>query len=261
MRAKGIDISHWQETFKYVGQIDFIIQKVTEGWSWTDPKFEEFLPEVKKVPIRGAYHYYLTSLDPVLQACHFHKTVKDHGYHFLAVDYEKANNNLNKAGAENLKKFWDKLQTLTDLPVLLYVSPYIYRDNLCAFDKFWETVPLWIAHWNGQDPETGEPNVFDGWGWVIWQYASDIVDKDVYNGPVEKMRKWLKLDTEEDMEVKKWYQSKTLWFFVLSLIVSVAGYFGFADFHPSAGQEELIGIIISVMGILLRAFTNKGVEL
>ena len=130
MRAKGIDLSHWQGSFTYQGNIDFIIQKATEGWSWTDPKFEEFLPEVKKVPIRGAYHYFRTGFDAVAQAAHFWKTVKDHDFHFLVVDYESTNNILDRPGAENLLKFWDKLGTLTDLPIVLYTNAYVLRDNL-----------------------------------------------------------------------------------------------------------------------------------
>jgi hypothetical protein len=61
--------------------------------------------------------------------------------------------------------------------------------------------------------------------------------------------------------MKKFYQSKTFWFFVLSLVVSVAGLFGFADYQPSPQQAEIAGIIVSVVGILLRFFTEKPVEL
>jgi hypothetical protein len=61
--------------------------------------------------------------------------------------------------------------------------------------------------------------------------------------------------------MKKWYQSKTLWFFVLTLIVSVAGLFGFGDFHPSGDQAEIIGVVVSIAGILLRIISHQGIDL
>lgn len=262
MRAKGIDISHWQDSFTYNGQIDFVIQKATEGWSWTDPKFEEFLPEVQKVPIRGAYHYFMTALDPLSQARHFYETTKDKGFHFLAVDYEQYSNTLDRTGEAKLSRFWENLKKLTDLPLVLYTSPYILRDRLMAFNPVWGERKLWIAHWNGQDPESGSPTVFDASGWLLWQYTNDPIDKNVYNGTVEQMLEWLDPQPEESdpVEPKKWYESKTLWFFILTLIVSVAGLFGFADFELSPGQAEIIGVIISIIGVLLRAFTKQGVK-
>ena len=222
VRARGVDISHYQEGFKYDKKYDFVVQKATAGWSWTDPDFEVLLPEVMKAPIRGAYHYFLTGLDPIAQAAHFWATVKDHDYHFLAVDYESRNNNLNQAGEENLFRFWHKLQTLTNMPVLLYSNPYTLKDNLFPYNDFWKGVPLWVGHWNGQDPDTGEPETY-GPNWTIWQYGSDTIDHNVFHGTLEEMQEWADLEQEEEMEAKKWYQSKTLLFFILTLIVLVAG--------------------------------------
>ena len=220
------------------------------------------LPEVRKAPVRGAYHYFLTALDPIAQATHFWATVKDQGYHFLAVDYEGNNNNLDRAGQEKLKRFIMKLRSLTDMYILLYTSPYIFRDNVQLWEpEFWNAVPLWLAHWNGQDPQNGSPSLLEAPGWILWQYTSDPLDQNVFNGDVEDLRAWVNLDQEEDMENKKWYESRTLWFFILTLLVSVAGLFGFAEFELDPGQAELIGVIVSVIGVILRAFTKQGIEL
>jgi GH25 family lysozyme M1 (1,4-beta-N-acetylmuramidase) len=269
MRARGMDISHYQGDFKYKGNRDFIIIKATEGWSWTDPRFEEYLPEVQRVPIRGAYHYFRTGMDPLAQADFFWRTVKDHGFHFLAVDYEKTNNTLDEDGELNLWAFWLKLASLSNIPVVLYTSPYIFRDNLCKHNKGWESVPLWMAHWNGLDQENGSPTVFDASGWLLWQWtnaglgsmfgvSSDTVDLDVYNGTVEEMRvRFIK----ENVMPKKAWTSKTIIFFILSILVAVAGYFGFADFQLSGDQAEILTIIVSVIGIILRFITKEPVEL
>jgi hypothetical protein len=61
--------------------------------------------------------------------------------------------------------------------------------------------------------------------------------------------------------MKKWYQSKTIWFFALSLLVAIAGMFGFGDFHPSADQAEIIGVVVAIAGILLRIISHQGIDL
>ena len=52
-------------------------------------------------------------------------------------------------------------------------------------------------------------------------------------------------------------ESKTIVFFVLALIVSVAGYFGFADFIPEEAFGEVGVAVISIVGIILRLLTSK----
>jgi lysozyme len=211
MRATGIDISRYQGKFTYQNNHDFIIVKATEGTTWVDPEFENNLPEVQKVPIRGAYHYFRTEYDPIAQAEHFYNTTKDKGFHFLCVDYEGYNNVLNQEGLTNLGMCFAELESLVN-PVFLYTSPYIYRDNILAYDNIWIYVPLWMAHYNGQDPQTGAPQT---WGndWKMWQYSADgngkgaeygvqsaDVDLNVYNGTVEEMKEWLGLGGEPPVE-------------------------------------------------------------
>uniref|UniRef100_A0A6M3ITZ7 Holin n=1 Tax=viral metagenome TaxID=1070528 RepID=A0A6M3ITZ7_9ZZZZ len=63
------------------------------------------------------------------------------------------------------------------------------------------------------------------------------------------------------MQIKKFYISKTLIFFGLTLLVSVAGAFGFADFQVNTEQAEIIGIVVSVVGIVLRFLTKQPIGL
>jgi lysozyme len=202
MRARGIDLSHWQGSFRDPGNLDFVIVKATEGIGYIDELFEASLPEVQKVPIRGAYHYFKTSDDGVAQAEHFHNVVRGRGFHFLVVDYESHGNTLDAAGEARLRACWNHLRTLTDRTIVLYTSPYVYRDSLCAYSGLWKDVTLWMAHYNGQDPETGSPTVFEASEWMLWQYlstgkgadygvSSRYVDLNVYHGTVEEMRERL----------------------------------------------------------------------
>ena len=274
MRAKGIDISHWQGMFKDQGNIDFIIIKATEETEWIDPDFENHIVEAETVPIRGAYHYFRTAYNPFLQAIHFYETTKKRGFHFLAVDYEKTNNTLDWAGENNFKKFWDYLHDLTSLPVVLYTSPYIFRDNLCAYNVYWKDVPLWMAHYNGLDPQNAAPTVFGASGWLLWQYSctgkggsygveSTYVDENVFNGTIEEMNNLMGiiLPIPGEDQMSKWYASKTLWFSVLFGLVNLAGIFGYGDFTPSPEVVQYVGIAVSVIGaivgVVVKYFENK----
>ena len=60
--------------------------------------------------------------------------------------------------------------------------------------------------------------------------------------------------------MKKWYESKTLWFIALFALVQVAGLFGYADFSPDSNVEEYINLGVSVIAAILRLVTVKPVE-
>ena len=203
MRATGIDISKWQTSFEPQGNIDFIIQKVSEGLA-KDALYDELLPSVRTIERRGGYHYFRTEVDPIAQAEFFFNAQAGQGFKWLAVDYEKANNVLDEMGAINAETFYSRLRTLTEKPILLYTSPYTFRDNLHAYNPVWEVVPLWMAHYNNQDIETGQPET---WGndWLFWQYTNEgtgseygvgstYVDLNVFNGTVAELDDWLGIE-------------------------------------------------------------------
>jgi len=60
--------------------------------------------------------------------------------------------------------------------------------------------------------------------------------------------------------MKKFYQSKTFWFFLLSLVVAIASAFGYADFVPEEAFGEVGVAIISVLGIVLRLISVKVID-
>ena len=269
-RARGIDISKWQIYFNFKDNLDFVIIKASEGL-YPDPKFDELAGHASDVPLRGAYHYYRTSEDPIAQADYFLDMVADKGFHFLAVDYETTGNDLDKQGAFNLLRMLKHLRRVQDLPVLIYTSPYCYRDNVTLWDEAFDTFPLWVARWKFSDADVADPTagILDR-SWDLWQWSSDgcgamfgvgseRVDLDVYNGSVEQMQEWL--NPIEETEMKKWYQSRTLWFSILFALVNVAGIFGFAEFVPGDEIVQYVNIGVSVIVALLRVFTNQALEL
>lgn len=62
------------------------------------------------------------------------------------------------------------------------------------------------------------------------------------------------------MDKKPW-TSKTFWFFLLYLVLNVAGLLGYAEFMPTDDQAEIVGIIVAAAGLILRFLTNRGVSL
>jgi len=60
------------------------------------------------------------------------------------------------------------------------------------------------------------------------------------------------------MNTKPWYQSKTLWFNVLTLVVAVAAGFGFAEFEPNQEVITIAGGVVALVNLALRLwFTDK----
>lgn len=60
---------------------------------------------------------------------------------------------------------------------------------------------------------------------------------------------------------KKWYESKTVWFNVVALIVAVAQYFGYKDFPPDPNIGAYALTIVTLANLILRAVTSKKVTL
>jgi len=61
------------------------------------------------------------------------------------------------------------------------------------------------------------------------------------------------------MNSKAWFESKTVVFNLLALLVAVATAFGFADFVPDTWVETAAIAIISTVNLFLRFQTSKPV--
>ena len=59
---------------------------------------------------------------------------------------------------------------------------------------------------------------------------------------------------------KPFYKSKTFWFNVLFLVVSIAEAFGYADFVPGGDVQNLAVGLIAVVNILLRFVTREPIH-
>jgi hypothetical protein len=55
---------------------------------------------------------------------------------------------------------------------------------------------------------------------------------------------------------KDWYKSKTLWFGILFGLVQVAGLLGFKTYQPNADTNEIVGIVVAIIIVVLRKLTT-----
>lgn len=207
MRAIGIDISKWDISFnpdKAVEPIDFVIQRTGYGMM-TDRAFDTLYPGVLKVPIRGAYHYLSTGSPWQAQADKFISLVGERKYHFYACDFESAYNAMSVKFSMEANQWMDYVARKTGKLVLLYTNPSLYDEFAWHYCFGW---PLWIAqYWLFPSPNKNPGMPKRRKDWNIYQYSADnngkskaygcganSVDIDVYNGTVDEMRAWLKID-------------------------------------------------------------------
>ena len=164
-RAIGIDISHHQDTFTNLGNLDFIIARTSNG-TRKDTKYLTFLPEIKKTERRGTYHYYRTNLveHPMYeQAELFLGLSEGHGMRMIGIDYERSDyddNQINQSTALHLYGFCMYImQNSPGKRVLLYTSIYTWRDVLLPMQGRdteygvidWYTFDIWLPRYGWAD--------------------------------------------------------------------------------------------------------------
>jgi len=208
IRAVGIDISKWQGAFDDQGNIDFIIQKVSEGLAY-DSRYWDMLPDVQEIDRRGGYHYFRTAVSPYDQANFFNAGQGGQGFKFLVMDWEGRNNVMDEKGMDALWIFYCELRPLTTKPIWLYCTEYAFRD-LLDHNPGWIEVPFMVARYPGGDvdPQTDEPLFLDmeDVTWIAWQWeadgngkgeeygvSSEDIDMDVFNGTVEELDEHLNI--------------------------------------------------------------------
>ena len=214
MNAKGIFISEYQNSFTFLNNIDYIWQRVTDGMV-TDAEYFAMLPEVKKVPIRGAVHNYRVHRGWKEQADNFLWTM-DSCFQMIAGDYEDSP--LTEQSAIDFWNFLHYLREESGMPIVFYSSAARIKNCLNAFNGVetvygkmdWEAFPLWIARYHTGD----EPNlVYDDETihdtWHFWQPCCEVagsdygcgslrVCEDVFNGDVQDLQDWVGGFEEED---------------------------------------------------------------
>ena len=209
-RAHGIDISKWNSTFRLPTNppfpVDFVVQRASYAMR-KDERFDEFKQQVLAAPISGAYHYFSSGANWLDQAKLFLALVGDK-YDMLVWDVEPAYNKVDAVFFNGALNAIDYVAAQTCKKVLLYTNPTTYRPMEAAVGVTkLKNYSLWLAQYYYFPSPTKDPNMSGMLRktWDMWQYSargkgaeygvgSASVDLNVYNGTLEEMKYWLKID-------------------------------------------------------------------
>lgn len=168
----GVDLSSWDPLVNWAmlkaGGCALIVLKATEGITLQDKSFGINWPAAKinKV-IRGAYHFFHPSDDPIAQAKNFCSVVGSLDPDDLPpiIDWEATDNQPAQIDLAKGLQFLEYVEKFFGKTPICYGGPYFLQAlNMSAeFARY----PLWVAHYT-----TGAPLVPAPWTtWSIWQYT------------------------------------------------------------------------------------------
>ncbi len=196
----GLDISHFQgDVMNYLDNKDsltFVICKATQGITYLDPDFRTNWNAIEeKGFIRGTYHFYMFSDDPVKQAQHFAAYISDITDRDIApiVDVEQAGliKGISPATVQRqLTTFLKALEQRVQRRPIIYTDFGFAQQYLN--DSGFQEYDLWLAEYT----RAKKPLVPATWrskGYKIWQRSdtyhafSETIDLDVYTGPIRNL--------------------------------------------------------------------------
>lgn len=188
----GIDVSKFQREVNWEAvrqmqvdkiRISFTFIKATEGITRQDAAFKRNWQKAGKAGlVRGAYHFFYSTRDPIKQAINFRNVVQLESGDLPPVLDIEMHNNQPAAVIRSTAKIW-----LEEMEKAYGVKPIIYTNlkfyNTYLGDEFNE-YPLWIAHYYQKE----RPRV--NREWLFWQHSDigrvngikTIVDFNVFRG-------------------------------------------------------------------------------
>lgn len=176
---KGIDVASYQSENYSTSGMDFVFIKITEGKSYTNPKWVEQRKTGREAGLVTGFYHFVRPGSMKAQADYFLSKINLVAGDILALDWEDGGVS-NGDKDEWIKYVQDKAP---DHKVVLYcnVDFWLNRDTTSfAGDG------LWIAHYNGKP---GKPGVKHPWR--FHQYTSSPIDTNL--GDFEsraELRKW-----------------------------------------------------------------------
>ena len=170
--AMGVDISHHNKNVDLatlVKNVDFIYMKATEGGAFVSSVYHGRMDTLLKLNARvGAYHYYRTNVNWLVQAQHFVKHIR--GNIAPVLDVEAINNKDFYSARHTVEvlKIVEYVEKMTGYTPIIYGGYYFFRDEVKpspAFARF----PFWISWYTSDYNKVKTPAP-----WVkpyMWQYT------------------------------------------------------------------------------------------
>jgi GH25 family lysozyme M1 (1,4-beta-N-acetylmuramidase) len=188
---KGIDISKWQKGLDLSKiKCDFVIIKATEGATYQDPCFLDFVIQAKSLgkPF-GFYHFARPENNSVhSEVVNFYDHVKEYiGEGIPVLDWESTG----KSNVAWAKQWLDEIYSMTG------VKPMIYMSESVVNSLNWSEVAkgdygLWVARYRDRNPDynydmsnAGQKPKVKWWKfYAIWQWTS-VGRLDGYSGNLD----------------------------------------------------------------------------
>lgn len=181
----GGDISHHNYPFE-VEFGEFQIYKATEGRTYVDPKFAEYMSQRKNNEPMAFYHYARPENKgntPRLEAENFVATVKKWiGQAIFVLDWE---GNALQCDADYALEWLKIVEELTGVKPIIYTGSYATRKLRKVAEAGYK---LWIAHYNVKAPKI---HYFSDW--LMWQFTSKPFDVNLFKGTIEDWKELCKV--------------------------------------------------------------------
>lgn len=199
---KGVDVSHYDGNIDWdkvkASGVVFAIIKSSEGLD-RDLQFQTNWEEAKRVGIiRGAYHFFHPSIDPVSQAEFFTSIVEplDNGDLPLSLDWETTDGLSAFANNSAAKSFLETIQDASKKTPMIYCS-VDWIPDLGADPAFAAYAP-WIADYNFMPPRIPEPWTkpiqfvqYTGSGTSPGMQSPGNSDLDLFLGSLEELKTFI----------------------------------------------------------------------
>lgn len=195
----GIDVSKFQKNINWSAveqmqvdriHISFAFIKATEGITRQDGNFKQNWQKAKKAGIiRGAYHFFYSTRDPLKQVINFQNVVQLEPGDLPPVLDIEVHNNQPPAVIRSTARIWlEEMEKAYGVKPIIYTNMHFYEDYLGEeFDKY----PLWVAHYYQKERPSTKRH------WLFWQHSDmgrvngirTTVDFNVFRGDSLALRK------------------------------------------------------------------------
>jgi hypothetical protein len=202
MTIKGIDVSSYQPERYSTKGLDFVIIKITEGTSYTNPKWVAQRKTARDAGLVTGFYHFVRPGSMKKQADYFLSKIKLTPGDFLVLDWE------DPGVSSDAKDEWLRYvqKQARGHKVLLYCNRdyWLNRDT-----SSFAADGLWVAQYNGKP---GKPSIEAPW--LIHQYTSTPLDTNVARWPDRAaMRAWAtgkqqqeddEMKLSDDVPIAKW---------------------------------------------------------
>lgn len=196
--VRGIDISRYQLDIDWTMirknaamPVHFVFIKATDGASGRDDHFQANWRKAKAAGlVRGAYHFFYPTQDPLQQARNFEQAVHlRRGDLPPVLDIERSGNLPEGLVRQAAKRWLNEITRKYHIRPIIYTDARFYQRYLGKdFDRY----PLWIPDYGRERPAPGKR-------WAFWQCSnckridgiSTAVDYNLFNGSRTEFKRML----------------------------------------------------------------------